>query len=294
LGNSHRMHTPANELTGRRIFRSKPGNRTSPFPALLAPSDGGGKEGGEKNWLAVAAHELRSPLGSICGIAEFLHEGAGGELTLTQQQLVATIRETSWSLLKMVEEILDLAAEDGESPIQLSPCDLAQLVGRRVAMMNLQAAPKKTQIRFEAATETACLAIDPGKIAQVIDNLLSNAVKYSPPGATVTASLRRGTEPDTIHVCVRDQGPGIPPAEEHRLFACFGRLSTRPTAGEKSIGLGLAICRKIADAHRGRIEFENLAGGGCEFRLVLPADEHAPGATWAKNRPLGSAPAFAA
>ena len=70
---------------------------------------------------------------------------------------------------------------------------------------------------------------------------------------------------------VRDQGPGIPEGERDKLFKDFSRLSSQPTAGEKSTGLGLAICRKIVEAHRGAITAENLAGGGCEFRVTLPS-----------------------
>ena len=71
-------------------------------------------------------------------------------------------------------------------------------------------------------------------------------------------------------VAVRDQGPGIPESERDRLFKDFGRMSTKPTGGEKSTGLGLAICRKIVDAHHGTITAENLPGGGCVFRFTLP------------------------
>jgi len=69
---------------------------------------------------------------------------------------------------------------------------------------------------------------------------------------------------------VRDQGPGIPDDERDKLFKDFGRLSVKPTGGEKSVGLGLAICRKIVEAHQGMIVTENLPQGGCEFRVTLP------------------------
>jgi signal transduction histidine kinase len=70
---------------------------------------------------------------------------------------------------------------------------------------------------------------------------------------------------------VKDQGPGIPENERDRIFKDFGRLSVKTTGGEKSTGLGLAICRKIVDAHRGTITAENLPKRGCEFRVTLPS-----------------------
>jgi K+-sensing histidine kinase KdpD len=98
--------------------------------------------------------------------------------------------------------------------------------------------------------------------------LLNNAVKYSPPGAKITAEYRWNTTEFSFGV--KDQGPGIPENERDKLFKDFGRLSVQPTGGEKSTGLGLAICRKIVDAHSGTIVAENLAAGGCEFRVTLP------------------------
>jgi two-component system sensor histidine kinase/response regulator len=104
----------------------------------------------------------------------------------------------------------------------------------------------------------------------VIDNLLSNAVKYSPPGALIGALVEIDATRGCCRFMVRDQGPGIAEHERDRLFKDFSRLSAQPTAGEKSTGLGLAICRRIVEAHRGTIGVQNLASGGCEFRVTLP------------------------
>ena len=103
---------------------------------------------------------------------------------------------------------------------------------------------------------------------QVIDNLLGNAIKFSPLGSTITASVHQ--ENATLTIAVRDQGPGIPEAERSRLFKEFGTLSVKSTAGEKSTGLGLAICRRIVEAHKGTIAAKNLPEGGCGFFVVLP------------------------
>ena len=93
-------------------------------------------------------------------------------------------------------------------------------------------------------------------------------MKYSPPGSTVTVELE--ASPARSCIAVRDQGPGIPESERDKLFKDFGRTSVKPTGGEKSTGLGLAICRKIVDAHHGTITAENLPDRGCVFRVTLP------------------------
>ncbi len=111
--------------------------------------------------------------------------------------------------------------------------------------------------------------IDRNKIRQVVDNLISNAVKYSPQGLRHHgASSTRTTS--CAGFAVRDNGPGIPENERHKLFKDYGRLSAQPTGGEKSTGLGLAICRKIVEAHNGTIGVENIPGRGCEFFVSLP------------------------
>ena len=106
---------------------------------------------------------------------------------------------------------------------------------------------------------------------QVIDNLLSNAVKYSPPNSSISVLVVPPSTPGQCSFAVRDQGPGIPETERDKLFKDFSRLSVQPTGGEKSTGLGLAICRKIVEAHGGTILAENLPIRGCEFRVTLPA-----------------------
>lgn len=221
--------------------------------------------------VAVAAHELRSPLSSIRGLSEFLKEGAGGSLTPTQQELLNVIHETSQSLLGLVDELLDLSSLSAtELKLRLEPHDVVQLVAQVVATTNLEAAEKQSRVQFDRLRPPVCLMVDAVKFAQIVRNLLSNAIKYSPPGATISVGLFTDAARGFCQLSVRDQGPGIPAAEHGRLFEAFGRLSTTPTSGEKSTGLGLAICRRIVEAHRGCIEAENVPGGGCEFRVTLP------------------------
>ena len=110
--------------------------------------------------------------------------------------------------------------------------------------------------------------VDRNKIRQVVDNLISNAVKYSPRGSIVTVLIH--SDESIAGFSVRDSGPGVPDSERHKLFKDFGRLSALPTGGEKSTGLGLAICRKIVEAHNGTIGVDNVPGGGAVFFVNLP------------------------
>ncbi len=223
----------------------------------------------KNKFLGMAAHDLRNPLASIRGLAEFLSDGTVGPLTPDQLDLVKTIHGASQSMLDLVNELLDVATiEAGELRLQLELQDLGALLEKSVYLSNIEAAKKTTKIICTASGDSSFALVDGAKIRQVIDNLISNAAKFSPPGSTITVELHAG--PGRRGFSVKDQGPGIPESEKDKLFKDFGRLSVKPTGGEKSTGLGLAICRKIIDAHGGMISAENLPGLGCEFRVTLP------------------------
>jgi len=228
----------------------------------------------KNRFLGMAAHDLRNPLASIRGLAEFLRDGAVGPLTADQIDLIKTIHGASQSMLDMVNELLDLATiEAGELKLSRQPHNLVELIARSVALINMEAHKKKTHITFDAPPSPVILHIDHAKMRQVIDNLLSNAVKYSPPGSAIDVLVQLDAEGGKCSFSVRDEGPGIPENERDKLFKDFGRLSVQPTGGEKSTGLGLAICRKIVEAHHGSIVAENLPTRGCEFRVTLPITE---------------------
>ena len=226
----------------------------------------------KNRFLGMAAHDLRNPLASIRGISEFLREGAVGALTRDQLDLIDTIHGASQSMLDMVNELLDVATiEAGELKLNLEVHNLGDLIRKSVSMISRDALKKNTHVTFEPPPQPVNLTIDPAKMRQVVDNLLSNAVKYSPPGSNICALVKHNAADSTCSFSVRDQGPGIPDDERDKLFKDFSRLSSKPTGGEKSTGLGLAICRKIVEAHHGIVVAENLPDRGCEFRVTLPA-----------------------
>lgn len=228
----------------------------------------------KNRFLGMAAHDLRNPLASIRGISEFLRAGAVGPLTADQLDLVDTIQTTSQGMLQMVNELLDVATiEAGELKVIPQPGSLDELVSRCVTLANMEASKKDTKIALDPRDGRVTLSFDAAKMKQVVDNLLSNSVKYSPPGSAITVIVRRETATPHVIFAVRDQGPGIPHDERDKLFKDFSRLSVQPTGGEKSTGLGLAICRKIVEAHGGTIVAENLPDRGCEFRVTLPSTQ---------------------
>lgn len=223
----------------------------------------------KNRFLGMAAHDLRNPLAGIRGLSEFLLDDSMGKLNEDQADLVNDIQSASQSMLQLVNELLDLAIiESGELKIVRKPVDLAELIRKSIFFAKINADKKGTSIEFHQTGEPKEIEVDHEKIKQVVDNLLSNAIKYSPPKSTITVESHYSAEEQVI--AVKDQGPGIPDGERDKLFKDFGRLSAQPTAGEKSTGLGLAICRKIIEAHGALISAENLPGSGCEFKVTFP------------------------
>lgn len=223
--------------------------------------------------LGMVAHDLRNPLAGIRGLSEYLREdGQAGKLTLDQREMVENIHSASDGMLRMVNELLDVSVIDaGELKIDRQPINLEELLERSVALNTITAAKKGSQIHYQPNPIPVVALIDGPKVAQVVDNLLTNAIKFSPPQATITMDLQ--TTSTAFTITVRDQGPGIPEGEKHKLFQDFSCTSVRPTAGEKSTGLGLAICRKIVEGHLGTIRADNQATGGCAFSFSIPIDQ---------------------
>lgn len=224
----------------------------------------------QKNrFLGIAAHDLRNPLGVILSYSEFLEAEAGPVLNAEQREFVTTIKETSEFMLKMISDLLDVAAiEAGRLQLDRRPVDLARLIQRNVTLNRVLAAPKSITVELEAMPGLPLIPLDTGKIEQVLNNLIGNAVKFSHRGTTVR--VRVTCADGCVTVAVQDQGQGIPAADLPKLFKPFSKASVRTTAGEQSTGLGLAIVRRIIEGHGGRIQVESKVGQGSTFAFTLP------------------------
>lgn len=217
-------------------------------------------------FLGMAAHDLRNPSSSILMAAEYLQSVAGSD---EQRMFAKDIHEQARYMLALINDLLDVSQiESGALELNPVPVVLQDFVGDEVARHATLAAPKGTTILFSAEVEGRVDA-DPVRLRQVLDNLLSNAVKYAPPRSTVRVRLKE--DGAGFRVEVQDEGPGISPADQRRLFRYFGRLSAKPTGGESSTGLGMAITRRIVEAHGGEIGVDSVLGAGSTFWFRLPA-----------------------
>ena len=173
-------------------------------------------------------------------------------------------------MLKLINDLLDVAKiESGRLDLELATGDLCGQIEENLTMNRMLAEKKGIRLDFAPECGVPLFRFDPGKIEQVLNNLISNAIKFSAPGTAVTVQASRVN--DSVVVSVRDHGQGIPAEELDKLFKPFGKTTVRSTAGEKSTGLGLAICRKIVEGHGGRIWAESEVGKGSTFSFSLPA-----------------------
>lgn len=230
---------------------------------------GADEERAQNRLLCMAAHDLRNPLVSIRALTNLVRAGTAGGITAAQRDLLDTIYDASQSMLDLVNELLDATVQHaGEVKLMAKPVAFAELVESCVKLANATAGEKASRIVLEPGQGPAEILLDEPKIRQVLNNVLGNAIKFSPPGSTITVST--ASNDFECSVTVRDQGPGIREGERDRLFKDFSRAAAKPTGGESSTGLGLAICRKIMQAHAGTIEVANAPEGGAVFRIALP------------------------
>lgn len=216
--------------------------------------------------LHSVAHDLRNPIGGIASLTNAMDEDDFNE---EQMEMIRLIKETSYNSLELINEILEAT---GNSPAELKKelVDINALVSNCIELLRFKAAEKHQQILIELLATPDELLISREKIWRVIINLVINAMKFSPAGTDIFVKLSdHGQE---IEIAVKDNGIGIPDELKPRVFNSFTDARRPGTAGEKSFGLGLSICKQIIEGHDGRIWFESNGEGTTFFiRLKKPA-----------------------
>ena len=235
----------------------------------------------EKNeFMGIAAHDLRNPLGAITGYAEIILEEAASLQPSPAEQFdrarkemtecASRINATSRRMAEMVQNLLDAnRIERGEMQLNLAPTDLGPALNSVVETQRPHATAKQQTIHLEVPATPAMALVDPGVTVQVLENLVSNAVKYSPPGKNIHVRLKQS--PESVRCEVQDEGPGLSAEDQKKLFGKFARLSAKPTGGEHSTGLGLSIVKKMVEAMNGKVWCESEPGKGATFIVELPA-----------------------
>ncbi len=222
-------------------------------------------------FLAHVSHELRTPLASIREGTQLLLDEIPGPLSKEQRETLRIIKDSSERLIRLISTLLDLSKmAAGMMDYQIAPTDLLRLAETSVDKVRLLAEGKRIQILTEAPSGRVWVPADGARIEQVLDNLLSNALKFSQEGATVNIRLHLDVKAGVAHVAVADTGPGIPPEDLPHIWERFyqGRSYTKNTMAGS--GLGLALAKKVVEAHWGRIWVESDLGKGTTVHFTLP------------------------
>jgi two-component system sensor histidine kinase KdpD len=214
--------------------------------------------------LSAVSHDLRTPLASITGAASALRDAATVADPERRGELIDTLCEEAERLERLVANLLDMTRLEGSGvEIHREWVPLEELVG--AALVHLERVLAGRSIHTELDEQLPFVALDPILAEQLLVNLLENAAKHTPAGSPIEVRAQaRGAH---LEIEVLDRGPGLPPGTESRVFEKFFRAAPARVPG---VGLGLAICRAIAQAHGGSIVAENREGGGACFRATLP------------------------
>jgi signal transduction histidine kinase len=227
----------------------------------------------KSEFLASMSHELRTPLNAVIGFSQVLKQQMFGELNPRQAQYVTDILESGQHLLSLINDILDLAkVEAGRMELQPSTFALNVTMENAVAMLRERATRQSITLESEIEPSVDLIEADERKVKQILFNLLSNAVKFTPAGGRVTVSAR--PLDDGVEIGVRDTGVGISAGDQARVFDEFEQLG--PGRIQEGTGLGLALTRRLAELHGGRIAVESELGEGSKFTVWLPFRQPRP------------------
>jgi len=226
----------------------------------------------KSEFLSNVSHELRTPLTSMRIYLDYIVGGRGSDgMNTFQMNALTSIRGSTDRLGALVEDLLNLSRmETGRLDLNIEETDLYEVAD--LAIQEVRARAEKKGIRIDVGFDSGeiWLAADRGRLVQVITNLVDNGVKFTESGGMV--SVRAEYADDFVRLQVADTGIGIPPHEQEKIFERFYQGGRAWAAGEKAegAGLGLAIVRKVVEAHAGTIGVESAPGEGATFTVALP------------------------
>ena len=221
-------------------------------------------------FMGMAAHDLRSPITVVQGFTDLLLDPRTPPEDY--REFIQVIRESMQDMLVLLNDLLDISAiESGKLNLRLKEVNLHDFTSRVLKLNQRIGEQKNIKLEGEFDNDLPTFRFDPQRIEQVLSNLIGNAFKFSHSGTIVRLSVRRVD--GGIEFAVADQGLGVREDELDRIFGEFEKMSNRPTANETSTGLGLSICKRIVELHRGYIGVDSEYGVGSRFYFTLPSVE---------------------
>ena len=242
----------------------------------------------KSDFIASMSHELRTPLSAILGFSELMRdEPMSGDGRVVPTEWIEHIHRGGQHLLALINDVLDLAkVEAGRLELDVAPFDAGALVGETIA--GLRPLADRKQIDVSSAINADILVGDRGRVRQVLYNLLSNAIKFTPEGGSirVDATIVDGM----VELAVSDTGTGIAAEDRERIFEEFSQVGER-AGRQQGTGLGLALARRLVEAHGGRLDVTSELGAGSRFTATFPRSEPAPATATITSLTSATAPA---
>ena len=223
-------------------------------------------------FLRIASHDLKNPLTVVLGTVKMVqrHVPPGSVMTPDSHDLLSKITKRALEIQRIIEDFLDFQAlQDGHLNLVKAPTDLNEIARDACESNQEYAAGKGVTLMLELAADLPLIEADAARLTQVVRNLSSNAVKFGTKGSG--AIIRTRKDDGFVRLEVSDSGPGLTEEDLKKAFRKYARLSNKPTGGEKSSGLGLAICKQMVDLHGGEIGVYNNPDKGATFWFRLPA-----------------------
>jgi signal transduction histidine kinase len=231
----------------------------------------------KKDFVSHVSHELKAPLAAIRQTLAVTMEQIPGPINEQQRRLLQLSRNSAERLTAMVANLLDVSRlEAGTMDYEMSQQDLAELARTVVEEFSVRADERRINLTFAADPNPVPVLCDRDRMIQVVGNLVDNALKFAPSDSAIQVKLE--SQPSNngsaaaVTLSVIDKGPGVPENHKHAVFEKFHQVKGGgKRAVGQGVGLGLAICKTIVDAHRGRIWVEDNPGGGSIFRMEIRA-----------------------
>ncbi len=226
----------------------------------------------KSEFLANISHELRTPLTSIREGSQLLLDGIPGTLTKDQRETLNIISDSSQRLNHLIGNLLDLSRMEADMvSYNFSPTDLNRLAVRSAEKVKFLAERKNIHISLDLDDENARLQeVDGPRMEQVFENFLSNAIKFSSEGSTISIRSKSDGFAEGVHFIVSDTGPGIPDDDLPHIFDRFYQGKTQEGRIYVGSGIGLALAKRVVEAHGGKIWAESILGTGTALHFTLP------------------------
>lgn len=229
----------------------------------------------QADFSAMIAHDLRSPLMNITGVAEVMMQGTFGSVTEEQRKWLLRIQDNGRSLVELVNDFLDVSKlESGYVAVKRESVDLRELIEKSIESYRVLALDKGISIKKAVVSSLPLIGGDPRRLDQVLGNLISNAIKFTHERGEIEIGVEE-MDVGWVNVWVKDDGEGIAAHEIGQIFQKYRQAGNLKRSSQKGTGLGLVICKMIVEAHGGKIWVVSAEGNGSEFSFSLPTDIYA-------------------